>query len=190
MEFLTLSWRSLHTSTYKLAEKIIKSGEQFDLIVGIARGGLTISHMLSDFLNGLPIATFTVASYHDLKQLDTAEISFKIGNRLHDKRVLLVDNVSDTGKTFIRGITYLKELDCPMIKTASPYIKAWTKFVPDYYVISTKKWIIYPFDIKENIDILVRKYKEKKITETQIRKKLMQLKLPKEYISRFAHQTI
>lgn len=181
MEYHLIKWEQLHNHTFKLAQKIIKDKIKLDLIVSIARGGLTISHILSDFI-GLPITTFTISSYQDLKQTKVPKITFKIGNKLHNKNILLVDDVSDSGKTFIRGIEYLKSIGAKDIKTASLFIKPWTKFMPDYHQESTDKWIIFPFDMRETIESLTRLFKNQKLTNVQSIKRLTKIGLPKKLI--------
>ena len=153
MKYHSVSWNQLHTLTHSLTEKIQKDDIKLDLIVGIARGGLTIAHIASDFLK-LPVASFTVSSYKDLKQQDLSDISYHVGGDLHQKNILLMDDVSDTGKTFVRGIKYLEELGAESIITASPFIKPWTKHLPDYYVQEVDEWIVFPYDIRETIEAL------------------------------------
>jgi len=171
MEYYSITWRRLHTDTHTLAQKIIKGNQKYDLIVAIARGGFTISHILTDFLR-LPVASFTVSSYKDLKQVGNPEIAFEVGGNLKGKRILLVDDCSDTGKTFIRGMKYLKELGAESVGTASPYIKPWTKVIPDFYVRSTKKWIVFPFDVRETIEAIQRRG----LTDAQVREELKTIK--------------
>ncbi|MDO8610830.1 MAG: phosphoribosyltransferase family protein [bacterium] len=184
MQYLTLTWKRMQSDIYKLSTKIKEHNERFDLIVAIARGGLSISHIMSDFLK-LPITTFTVSTYKDFKQEKIPEITLKIGNNLHKKRILLVDDVSDTGKTFIRGIDYLKELGVEHIKTASPFIKGWTAHIPDYYISKTDKWIIFPFDMKESVVDLCKIFKKEGLTIAESKKKLKELKIPKMYIEHY-----
>lgn len=162
MNYLTVSWQTYHKLIYQLSEKIAKKKDRFDLIVAIARGGLTVAHILSDF-NRLPITSFTISSYSDLKQSTNPKITLHLGNKLHNKKILLVDDVSDTGKTFIRGLKYLKTLGGNYIKTASIFVKPKTKFIPDYFVKKTDKWIIFPHDMKETIDSLKKKHSNKEL---------------------------
>lgn len=162
MSYLTISWSRYHKLIYQLSEKIAKKKDQFDLIVAIARGGLTVSHILSDFIR-LPITSFTISSYKDLKQISYPKITLHLGNKLHNKKILLVDDVSDSGKTFIRGIKYLKLLGAKNISTASVFVKPKTKYIPDYYVKKTDRWIIFPHDVKETVDSLKHKLNNKKL---------------------------
>ena len=175
MKFLYVSWSTLHQDIYKLTDKIKKTGNEFDLIVAMARGGLSVAQMLSDLID-LPIASFTIKSYKDLKQKETPVVTFKLGNKLHGKKILLADDVSDSGKTFIRGIEYLKELGAENIKTASVFIKPATKYVPDYYEKSVSDWIIFPYEMRETIAVLIKKGLSKK--------QLLSIGLPKYFVDR------
>ncbi len=183
MQFFSLDWYEFHRYVSRLAEMIEKEND-YDLIVAVARGGLTISHILSDFLK-LPITTFTISSYRDLQQQETVEVTFKIGNRLHDKKILLVDDISDTGKTFERGIKYLKDIGARTIRTASLFTKPWTKFTPDYYVEEIDKWIIFPYEGRETVEGLVKKFSQEGKTAAEIRQALKKLKLTDYYIGKF-----
>ncbi|MCX6730347.1 MAG: phosphoribosyltransferase family protein [Candidatus Roizmanbacteria bacterium] len=184
MNYHCVSWKQLHSITHTLTEKIQKENNKLDLIVGIARGGLTIAHIASDFLK-LPVASFTISSYKDLKQQKMSDISYHVGGDLKNKHILLIDDVSDTGKTFVRGIKYLTELGAASITTASPYIKPWTKHLPDFYVKSVDEWIVFPYDMRETVEaIKTNLLKDGKMTN-DIKKQLSLMKIPKVYITKF-----
>ena len=177
MEFLSLSWRDLEEETFLLSQKIKKSDAKPDLIVAVARGGLTIAQLLTDFLQ-LPITSFTVVSYRDLQRESVPKITFKIGNQLHGQKILLVDDISDTGKTFERGIGYLKELGAEKIITTSLLIKPWTTFIPDFYVEKTDKWVIFPYEIRETTTSLFKKFRSEGKTDSEIKVILNKLNIP------------
>ena len=101
-KFTNITWDTLREGTFELSKQIETNTLKPDLIVAIARGGLTIAQLLSDSLS-LPIATFTVVSYKDLKQSHQPTITHPLGSPLDGKKVLLVDDISDTGITFKRG---------------------------------------------------------------------------------------
>ena len=184
MKFLKIDWVDLEKRTYLLSEKIKKDKVEIDLIVAVARGGLTISQLLTDFLS-LPITSFTVVSYRDLQQESIPKITFKIGNQLHKQKILLVDDISDTGKTFERGISYLKELGAESVVTASLLIKPWTTFVPDYYVDKTDSWAIFPYEIRETTESLFKKYQQEGKTNAEIESILKELNLPFYFVPNF-----
>lgn len=182
MDFLTLSWSKLHKDTYELAQKIKE--EKIDLIVAIARGGLSIAHILSDFID-VTITSFTISSYSNLQQGKDIKLLFKINGNIKNKRVLLVDDVSDTGKTFIRGTKYLKELGVKKIITAAIFIKPWTKHKPDHYIEETSSWIIFPYEIRETITALYKKFKNEGLTKKAVRVKLKNIGVEEYFINKY-----
>lgn len=184
MNYYCVSWKQLHSFTHTLTEKIQKKNLKLDLIVGIARGGLTIAHVASDFLR-LPVASFTISSYKDLKQQELSDISFHVGGDLKNKNILLIDDVSDTGKTFVRGIKYLTELGAANIVTASPFIKPWTKYHPEFYVKSVDDWIVFPYDMRETVEAIQTNLLKDGKTSDHVVKQLSLMKIPKKYITKF-----
>ncbi len=106
VHYLPVSWKTYHTTVQKLAAAILKNDKSFDEIVAISRGGLTLGHLLSDCLR-IPISTITIQSYTDIQTAGVATLTAKLQNSIKNKRILLVDDVSDTGKTLKRAIKYL-----------------------------------------------------------------------------------
>ena len=120
-----------------------------------------------------------------MKSGDLSEIAFHVGARLDHKDILLVDDISDTGKTFIRGTKYLQELGANSVTTASLFIKPWTKYIPDFYTKEVHDWVVFPFDIKETIDAINKKMLKEGKKTSQIQNKLEHIKIPKKYIKKF-----
>ncbi len=155
MTFQKLSWNSLERDTFCLAKKIKKRDIVFSKIVAIARGGLVIARILSDLLD-LPISNIVISSYKDLSQLKKPEIIEESTAKYDNQTILLIDEVSDTGKTFIRALSYFKNKNVKKIYTASPYIKPKTSFIPDFWVKKIDAWIVFPYDIKETFQTFAK----------------------------------
>jgi hypoxanthine phosphoribosyltransferase len=185
MKYHSVSWKQLHTLIHTLTERIQKKNQKYDLIVGIARGGLTMAHIASDFLK-LPVASFTISSYKDFKKQEMSEISFHVGGDLKGKRILLIDDVSDTGKTFIRGIKYLSDLGATSITTASPFIRVNSKYMPDFYVKKVvDEWIVFPYDMRETVEAFQTNLLKDGKSLTHISQQLSIIKIPKKYITKY-----
>lgn len=184
MQYHSVSWKQLHSLTHSLTDKIQKKNVKLDLIVGIARGGLTIAHIASDFLK-LPVASFTISSYKDLKQQKLSDISYHVGGDLKNKHILLIDDVSDTGKTFVRGIKYLTDLGANKITTAAPFIKPWTIHTPDFYVKEVSDWLVFPYDMRETVEAIQIDLAKKGQSLVHITNQLSLIKIPKKYIVKY-----
>jgi hypoxanthine phosphoribosyltransferase len=121
MRFFKLSWEQFYKDCLFLGKKIQESKVKIDRLIAISRGGLIPARILSDFLK-LPISNIVISSYTNLKQLKEPEIIEVSEIDLKDKSILIVDEVSDTGKTFIRALKYFQEKPVKNILTCAPYI--------------------------------------------------------------------
>ena len=119
-----LSWSEYDKQIRSLALKIRESQEVFKAIVVIPRGGLVIASHLSNLL-------------------DVKEIHYS-GYCVQPYNILIVDDVSDTGKT-LDGFLRFRPRGCPF-KTATLHRKDHTTFEPDFVVKTINEWIVYPWE--------------------------------------------
>ncbi len=160
MVFHKLSWQTFYQDCLFLGEKILKKKLKIDRIIAISRGGLVPARILSDFLK-LPISNIVISSYSNLKQLKEPEIIEVASWKWDNENLLIVDEVSDTGKTFIRALSYFKNKQTGNIFTAAPYIKPKTSFVPDFYLKKIDAWIVFPYDLRETYEAFLKEEKDK-----------------------------
>lgn len=181
--FLNLTWDEFRAQTTKLSQKISASTFPADLIVTIARGGMPLARILSDILS-LPIASFTIQSYKDLKQASIPHLTYGIDRPMKGRKILLVDDVSDTGKTFIRGLAYLEELGAKTanVKTVALHYKPYSSFKPDFYVQKTSDWIIYPYETAETMKTLAKKWSAERVKPDEIRKRFRKWQFEEELV--------
>ncbi|MGB9609300.1 MAG: phosphoribosyltransferase [Minisyncoccia bacterium] len=161
MKFYKLTWNQFYKDCLLLAKKIKNSNEKINRIIAISRGGLVPARILSDFLQ-LPISNMVISSYKNLKQLKEPEIIEVTNINLKNQTVLIIDEVSDTGKTFQRALKYFKNQLTKKIYTASPYIKPKTSFIPDFYLKKIDAWIVFPYDLQETYKAFLKEEKDEK----------------------------
>lgn len=181
-EYLPVSWEEYHTLAQDLAEKLLSQGRKFDEIVAISRGGLPIGRLLSDLL-ALPISIFSTQSYTDLETQGEVKITKPIITPIRDKDILLVDDVSDTGKTLVRALEYLKAQQPKTVTTLTLFYKPQSIFKPDYFAKTTSAWIIFPNEVTETIVCIVKMMRKEKKSEEDIEKFLNRLHLSDGLIS-------
>lgn len=182
MRVLVYSWDDLMTHLMAIAAKIRALPDQPDIIVAIARGGLVPARILSDLL-GPTVASYTVSSYEALQRNSDEHMSFELGGRLDKhKHVLLVDDVSDTGNTFARAMKYLRKHGAGKITTAAMFTKPGSILPPDVYAAETDAWIVFPFDILENLHDLRKKRREKGISDWETYQWFLELNIPPAYL--------
>ncbi|MEQ9715673.1 MAG: phosphoribosyltransferase [Candidatus Asgardarchaeia archaeon] len=188
LEFLPLSWDEAYEMAIKLSEKIRASNFVPDVIIGISRGGLVVARMLSDLLDVDSVGSVRIRFYRQVgKTMDKPIVSQPVNIRIENKRVLLCDDVSDTGVSLKAAYEHLLERKPEIIKTATLHYKPRTIFVPDYHVAVTSKWIIYPWERRETINDLIRHFllENKEISEDDLILKLKVTGLDKKLIKKF-----
>ena len=152
----------------KIVEKLallIHKNYKPTVLVGIMRGAAPIIDILSRILK-LPIAYIVIQSYSgkgiEDKQGDlmfAREIS-SLANNEDFNRVLLIDDLSDTGLTLNKSIEWLKNYGptkefIKEIKTACLWKKKSSSFEPDFCPVKldSDPWIVQPTEHYEEISI-------------------------------------
>lgn len=174
IKYLPVSWIEYHTLAQKLAATILSDKKPYDEIVAIARGGLTLGHLLSDFLR-IPISTITIQSYTDIQTQGNVTITKKIQGSIAGKRVLLVDDVADSGKTIQRAVSYLRHLNPKQVTTVTMFYKPRSVVRPDYFARQTTRWILFPYEPTEMILLITKQLAEEGKSKSEIQRFLESL---------------
>ncbi|MBM3291553.1 phosphoribosyltransferase [Candidatus Bathyarchaeota archaeon] len=149
--FIHLNHNDIENLVDKLYNLIIKDGYKPDLIIAISRGGFEPARILCDKLSIKKLTSIQVESYKKIDQPSEPVVIFPINSDLLGHKVLLVDDVSDTGKSILKAKEHIKGKNPEEIKTATLHLKPKSSYIPDYYVLQVDDWIIYPWEIKETI---------------------------------------
>ena len=64
---------------------------------------------------------------------------------LSGKRVLVVDDVLDSGESAQLVLNEVRKRDAAMVKLATMQIKTYSRFKADYYVEEKTNWLFYPW---------------------------------------------
>ena len=118
-----------------------------DAMIAIARGGLTLGHMLSEALNTREIYTLNSIHYDATKKLDTFEI-FNIPDLTRLHKVVLVDDIVDSGESMVEILRILKEKypHCEF-RIATIFYKPTALIQPDFAVKEAKDWIEFFWEV-------------------------------------------
>ena len=112
-----------------------------DTILAVARGGVTLAHALSMSLDVRNLQSIRVESYDGESQRE--EVSILGLGDLHDsKRVLVVDDIVDSGKTLSALIPHLRSAypKCEF-KIATLFTKSSALLQPDFSLHEAHEWI-------------------------------------------------
>ena len=170
-EFEAPMWNQIYKMLLNLAEKIRKNGFTPDVIVGVSRGGWPPARVLSDLLDNPNLANVKAEFY--LGVAETKEepvLTQPVSTTVSGKRVLVVDEIADTGESLKLVKAHLIERGAVEVKIATIYYKPWSIVTPDYYEKKTSNWVIFPWEIKETIHKIVKRYKEEKIVREKMEK--------------------
>ena len=181
IHYLPISWKIYHTTAQKLAATILDNNESCDEIVAISRGGLTLGHLLSDLLR-IPISTITIQSYTAIQTAGVVTLTAKLQNSIKKKRILLVDDVSDSGKTLKRAVTYLKHAGAAHVTTVTMFYKPHSILRPDYFAKQSTRWILFPYEPTEMILLLIKQMEESGKSKADIQEFLKKLSYTDEQI--------
>ncbi|MFN9805503.1 MAG: phosphoribosyltransferase [Betaproteobacteria bacterium] len=153
MKDLYVTWDDYHGLIEQLIAQIYESGYKFDAILCLARGGLRIGDVISRVYD-MPLAILAASSYREAAgteqgRLDIGEFITKTGGEIAGK-VLLVDDLVDSGVTMGRVIEHLKQRfpGVTDVRTAVLWYKGVSTFRPDYFVqyLESSPWIHQPFE--------------------------------------------
>jgi uncharacterized protein len=142
-----LTWELFGTATRALATEIAEDGFRPDVVLAIARGGLTVAGALAYALAVKNCFAMNVEFYTSVDErlavpvvlpptLDVVDI--------RGMRVLIADDVADTGKTLELVRKEISE-HVAEARTAVLYHKPWSVIVPEYVWAHTDRWINFPW---------------------------------------------
>ena len=186
LDFEIPSWKKIHRSILELSVEIEKSNFKPDIIVGMARGGWIPARIISDCLGNPNLANVSVEFYENLGETKSKPmIKQPISVSVRNKKILLVDDVVDTGKSVKLVETHLRNKGASTIKIASVYYKPWSIVIPEYYQKETQLWIIFPWEIKESVKKILEKFQGQNRTRKDIKNRLIQLGLDSNILESF-----
>ncbi|NYZ74553.1 phosphoribosyltransferase [Candidatus Micrarchaeota archaeon] len=160
MDLLRMNWDATIAYCEKLAGMV--KGFKPDMIVGLSRGGLVPARILADILGVDDIGILGISFYKTMgKPTDFPRISQELNMDIKGKRILIVDDIVDTGKSILVAKDYLKRKGAGETRVATIHYKPtpdFSDFKPDYYAATASAWIVYPWERHE----IERKLKKKR----------------------------
>ena len=179
MAKMYLTAQGLLEDSFKLAHQVHTSGFKPTFIIAIWRGGAPIGIAVQEFLSFHGVHADHIAirtsSYSGIdnqsREIKIFGLNYLVKNMTHTDRLLIVDDVFDTGRSIEAVINELHRrlrLNTPEdIRIAVPYAKPsrnQTTRVPDYVVHETDEWIKFPHSL-EGLSVEEIREKRPKIFE-------------------------
>lgn len=142
-----LTWEGFGAAQRDLSQAVADSGFQPEIIIAVARGGLTLAGAMTYSLGVKLSDAINVEFYTDVNQtlpdpillapmLDTESIA--------GRKILVVDDVADSGRTLHLVIKLLRGFGAD-VRCAVLYAKPRSIVAADYIWKSTDDWIVFPW---------------------------------------------
>ena len=154
--------QQLLEDSFRLAAQVYNDGFRPHYIVGIWRGGAPIGIAVQEYYDFKNVETDHIAvrtsSYYGIgqqsKEIKVHGLHYLIENMNAQDRLLVVDDVFDTGRSIEALVRQLKQqtrLNMPQdVRIACPYFKPKnnkTKIIPDYFIHETDEWLVFPHEL-------------------------------------------
>jgi len=170
----------------EVAERILEQKYSPDVIVAISRGGWIPGRILSDILGNHNLATIKVEYYRDIYQTrPIPEITQPLSVDVRGKRVLLVDDIADSGNSLKLVRDHLLQLGASEVRVCTLYHKPWSVLKPDFTARLTDAWVCFPHEIFETMEKLYRRWRAEGRNEDEIKRKLEEIGISPRLVSKF-----
>ncbi len=118
-----------------------------DILLAVARGGLTLAHLMAQALDMRNLYSLNSIHYEGELKLDSFNI-FNIPDVSHAKRVLIVDDIVDSGETMVEILKVLKnKFPGVEFKLATLFYKKTAIMQPDFAVREANEWIDFFWEV-------------------------------------------
>jgi len=154
--------QELLEDSFRVAAQVYEDGFRPDFIIGIWRGGAPIGIAVQEYFDFKEVKTDHIAvrtsSYYGInqqsKEITVHGLHYIIENANADDKLLIVDDVFDSGRSIEALITQIKKqtrLNMPTdVRIACPWYKPQNSkvdIVPDYYVHESDEWLVFPHEL-------------------------------------------
>ncbi|MEX0895958.1 MAG: phosphoribosyltransferase [Patescibacteria group bacterium] len=181
-DYLLLTWDDVMSSAIALARRIVEHNGEYDRLITLGKGGWPLARILADLLQLPDAASLGISFYDGLERKEAPMLSQELPASISGQKVILVDDVVDSGDSIEFARKYLVDLGVKKVDTASLYYKPRSSYKPDFFAESTTAWIIFPHEYLEGIIGLTKKWQSKGVGQSEILRRLEKLEVPAEML--------
>jgi len=189
LEFEIPTWEHIYELLLNLANQIRRANFKPDIIVGVSRGGWPPARIMSDLLENPELANVKAEFYLGVAETKGEPvITQPVSVSVKGKKVLVVDDVADTGKSLALVREHLKEQGAIEVKIATIYYKPWSIVTPDWFEKKTNQWIIFPWERKETVRRILEKCKKHGKTVEEVKETLIKYGFNRKLLEKFIQE--
>lgn len=174
---ILVDWNYAYDLCKDVRDEIKEAEFKPDVIVGVARGGWYLARVLCDFFLIKDLLSLKMEHWGVTATITgAAELKYGLDNaaqaKLNGKRVLIADDITDTGDSIKLVVDHIKSLSAKEVRTATLQHKTSSSFTPDFYgeLMREWKWVVYIWSIHEDLmDLMGRVIGDAKLSIEGIR---------------------
>ncbi len=155
----TATWEMVEGWADRIAEKVRRAGAVPDTIVGLSRGGWVPGRLLCDHL-GVHRLLSLRAQHWGVTAMPNgkAELTDGLSGNVAGERVLVVDDITDTGDSLSLAMEHVRSLRPSRLESAALLHITHSKFVPTYVAEEIDRtewvWVVFPWNYWEDLATL------------------------------------
>ena len=161
MNKIVLSAQDLLEDSFRLGLRVLEDGFKPTMIIALWRGGTPVGMAVQEIMaycgvesDHIAIRTSSYVGVDERGAVAVHGLNYIIKKICYDDRVLIVDDVFDTGNTIKAVIEELRNRargnTAEDIRIAVPWYKPErneTDIVPDYFIRETSEWLVFPHEL-------------------------------------------
>jgi uncharacterized protein len=171
-----VSWDEIQRMAFDLARRLRADRFVPDIIVAIGRGGWIPGRLLSDYLGVANLTDVKVEHYRGTEKQAVARIRYPLRADLTGQRVLVVDDVTDTGDSFAVALEHIHGCGEPAeLRTLVLHHKRVSPYVPDYFAqeVAEWRWIVYPWAVVEDLSAMIADMRDPTASAAEVAERLL-----------------
>ncbi|KRA22526.1 phosphoribosyltransferase [Microbacterium sp. Root61] len=148
-----LTWDAFGEATRQMARAVLRDGFEPEVVVAIARGGLLPGGAMAYALGAKNCGALNVEFYTGIGEVLDAPLVLPPAldiTYLSGRRVLLVDDVADSGRTLALAVELLRTAGAD-VRSATIFTKPGSIAMPDYSWKETGLWIDFPWSFQGTV---------------------------------------
>jgi hypothetical protein len=153
------NWDYIYDLCREVANEVKASGYEPDMIVALARGGWFAGRVLCDFLGLDDLTSLKIEHYLGTALAgDEPLIKYPLAdNAVAGKKILIVDDIADTGKSLMHSLEYVNEQGPEEVKTAALQYLDSSEYDPDFVGERLEEWawVVFPWNFIEDMTDII-----------------------------------
>ncbi len=169
-----VSWKDIERWSKDVVKKVIESGYEPEIVIGLARGGLVPARLISDYLNIKDLYAVKTEHWGVTATPDgKAKLAQGLQVDISGKKVLVVDDITDTGQSLKLAVDHITRQNPKEVRGATLLHITHSKYVPHYYSEEVPEdnwtWFIFPWNVYEDLRNLIQKAMDRRMKMREIK---------------------